>query len=192
MTIKPGPDLGMLMGGVVVEDDVDGLVRRDLGVDHVQEADELLMPVALHVAPDDRPVEHVQGGKQSGRSIAFIVVGHGAETPLLHGQSRLGSVERLDRAFFIDGQDDGVGGRISVEPNARFHRCRPPSPSSPQSSGSLRRADRSTSTTRTQHGKIVGAMDHRGKIPLVFPGYTNRTLAREGKMFKVHGKQVGS
>ena len=96
---------------------MNGLVRRELGVDHVQEADELLMPVALHVAPDDRPVEHVQGGKQSGRSIAFIVVGHGAETPLLHGQSRLGSVERLDRAFFIDGQDDGVGGRINVEPN---------------------------------------------------------------------------
>ena len=27
---------------------------------------------------------------------ALVVVGHGAEAPLLHGQTRLGAVERLD------------------------------------------------------------------------------------------------
>jgi hypothetical protein len=66
VAIEPGPDLWMLMGGVVVENDVNDLVHRDLGVDQVQEADELLVPVALHIAPDDRPVEHVQGGEQGG------------------------------------------------------------------------------------------------------------------------------
>ncbi len=56
VAIEPGPNLWMLMGCVVVEDDVDGLVDGDLSVDHVQEADELLVPVALHIASDHRPV----------------------------------------------------------------------------------------------------------------------------------------
>ena len=38
VAIEPSPDLWMLMDGVVVEDDVDGLVGRNLSVDHVQEA----------------------------------------------------------------------------------------------------------------------------------------------------------
>ena len=47
----------MLVGGVVVEDDVDHLAGRHVGLDRVQEAHELLVAVALHVAADDGPVE---------------------------------------------------------------------------------------------------------------------------------------
>ena len=72
VAIEPSPDFWMLMGGVVVEDDMDGLVFGDLGVDHVEEADELLVPVALHIAPDHGPVEDVQGGEQRRGFIAFI------------------------------------------------------------------------------------------------------------------------
>ena len=36
VAIKPGADLWMLMGGVVVEDDMNGFSRRSLGIDHVQ------------------------------------------------------------------------------------------------------------------------------------------------------------
>ena len=43
----------MLVGGVVVEDDVDELAGRDRRLDGFEEADELLMPVALHVACDE-------------------------------------------------------------------------------------------------------------------------------------------
>ena len=117
VAIEPAPDLWMLMGGVVVEDDVDGLVRRDLSVDHVQEPDELLVPVVVHIASDNCPVEDVQGGEECRGSVALVVVGHSAQTPLLHGQARLGAVERLDLAFLVYGQDDGVGGRIDVKPN---------------------------------------------------------------------------
>ena len=44
---QPGTDFGLLVRGVVVEDDVDGLVGRQLGLDGVQEANELLVPMAL-------------------------------------------------------------------------------------------------------------------------------------------------
>lgn len=64
MAVEPGAHLGMLVGGIIVEDDVDGLVGRHLGVDGVEKADELLMPVTLHVPADDGAVEHVKSGKQ--------------------------------------------------------------------------------------------------------------------------------
>ena len=64
MAVEPGAHLRVLVGGVVVEDDVDDLAGRHLGLDGVEEADELLVPVALHVAADDGAVEHVEGGEQ--------------------------------------------------------------------------------------------------------------------------------
>ena len=50
---EPGAHLGMLVGGVVVEDHMDALAGRDIGLNGVEEADELLVAVALHAAPDD-------------------------------------------------------------------------------------------------------------------------------------------
>ena len=54
------------MGGVVVQDRMDCLAGGDFALDGVEEADELLMPVALHVAADDGSVEHVHRRKQGG------------------------------------------------------------------------------------------------------------------------------
>ena len=79
----------MLVGGVVVEDDVDHLAGRHLGLDRVQEAHELLMVVALHVAADDGPVEDVERSKQGRGAMALVVVRHGAEPALLQRQTRL-------------------------------------------------------------------------------------------------------
>ena len=45
---EPLAHLRMLVGGVVVEDHVDELSGRNLRLDGVEEADELLMAVALH------------------------------------------------------------------------------------------------------------------------------------------------
>ena len=58
-------------------------------VDHFEEADEFLVPVALHVAPNHGPVEDIQGGEQRRGSTAFVVVGHGAQTSILRGKTRL-------------------------------------------------------------------------------------------------------
>ena len=51
---------------------------------------------ALHAAPDDLALEHVEGGEQGGRAMPLVVVGHGAKTALFHRQAGLGAVERLD------------------------------------------------------------------------------------------------
>jgi len=66
MTIEPFADLRVLMSRIIVEDDVDGLSGRNLSLDLVEEADELLMPMLLHAASDDLAFEHIEGGKQGG------------------------------------------------------------------------------------------------------------------------------
>src|SRR5262249_27921845 len=115
MACEPFEHLGMLVGGVVVEDDMDRLAGRDLGLDGVQEADELLMAMALYASADDAAVEHVEGGEERGGAVALVVVGHGSELPWLHWQAGLGAVERLDLALLVERQDDGMRWRIDIE-----------------------------------------------------------------------------
>ena len=63
MAAEPGPDLGVLVGGVVVEDGVHHLAGPDLGLDGVEEADELLMAVWRCINPGYAPpVATVPGG----------------------------------------------------------------------------------------------------------------------------------
>ena len=52
---EPGLNLGMLVGGVVVDDQVEFLAGRGLAVDLVEEADEFLMPMARHACPMTLP-----------------------------------------------------------------------------------------------------------------------------------------
>ena len=69
-------------------------IRTGTCASAVDEADELLVPVARHVAADDGAVEHIEGGKQRRCAMAFVVVGHRPSSALLHRQTGLGAVER--------------------------------------------------------------------------------------------------
>ncbi len=60
----------MLVGGVVVGDQMDIEVRHDLPVDPVEKADELLVPGLLHALADHRAVEHVERGEKGGGAVA--------------------------------------------------------------------------------------------------------------------------
>jgi len=88
----------MLVGRIVVDDGVDHFPHRDLLLDRVEEADELLMAMTLHVAAYDGAVEDVKGCEQRGGAVTFVVVRHRPGTARLHRQTRLGAVERLDLA----------------------------------------------------------------------------------------------
>jgi hypothetical protein len=57
---EPGDHLGMFVGGIVVEDGVDGLLRRNRFLDAVEEADERLMAMALHTSADHLTFECVE------------------------------------------------------------------------------------------------------------------------------------
>ena len=61
---EPSLDLGMLVGGVIVEDGMDPLADRHRAVDGVEKADEFLMGVALQATAVDDAVERVERGEQ--------------------------------------------------------------------------------------------------------------------------------
>ena len=74
MARQPSPHGGMLVGGVVADDGVDCLSSGNLALDGVEEADELLMPMALHVAADHSSVEHVHRREQGRRPVPLVVL----------------------------------------------------------------------------------------------------------------------
>ena len=86
-----------------------------LRLDGVEEADELLVPVAHHIAADNSAVEDVEGREQCRCAMTLIVVGHRSGAALLHRQAGLSAVERLDLALLTDREDDGMEGRIDIE-----------------------------------------------------------------------------
>src|SRR5437764_12075497 len=110
MLREPFAHFRVLVSGVVVNDRIDRLSLGKLRVDIIEEADELLMPVALHVATDDGAVENVEGGKQGGRAVALVIVGHSPGAAGLHRQSRLGADEGLDWCLLVHRVIDCYGG----------------------------------------------------------------------------------
>jgi len=77
MARQPGQHFRMLVGGVVVEDDVDRLVVGNLALEGVEKADEFDMAVALHAAADDGAVEHAECREQGGGAEPLVVMRHG-------------------------------------------------------------------------------------------------------------------
>ena len=81
------PGVNVLVGGVVVEDDMDDLAGRDVGFDRIEKANELLMAMALHAAADDPAFQDVERGKQGRGAMALVIVRHCRATALLHRQT---------------------------------------------------------------------------------------------------------
>jgi hypothetical protein len=107
----------MFVGGIVVEDDMDRLVGRNLALDGIEKANEFEVTVALHAAANDGAVEHAERREQRGGAVPLVVVRHRLAAPGLDRQSRLGAVECLDLAFLVDRQHHRMSRRIEVEPD---------------------------------------------------------------------------
>ena len=71
---KPFEDLGMFVGSVIVDDGVDDFAGRHIPFDGVEKANEFLMPMLLHAASDDRPIQNIQRGKERRRAITLVVM----------------------------------------------------------------------------------------------------------------------
>ena len=117
VSVEPLPHFRMLVGGVVVEDHVHDFSVRHLRLDGVEEADKLLVTMALHAAANDLAFKDIESGEQRRCAMSFVVVGHRAGAALLHRQAGLSAVERLDLRLFVDREDDGMGGRIDIKPD---------------------------------------------------------------------------
>lgn len=114
---EPVPDLGCLMGAVVVHDQVNVQAIRNVGFDGFEEFEELLLPVAAMTGTDNFACRHVQGGKQRGRTVTDVIVASAFGVARRHGQERLGAVQGLNLGLLVDAEDHGSLGRIHVEPH---------------------------------------------------------------------------
>ena len=110
VALEPGPDLGVLVGRVVVDDQMQIEQFRGVAVDGAQKAQKLLMAMAAHAFADHLAGGDVERGEQGRRPMALVVVGHRAGAALLQRQSRLGAVERLDLALLVDRKHSALSG----------------------------------------------------------------------------------
>ena len=116
ITFQPRPDLGRLVGGDVVEDDMELDVRVG-PLDVPQEGEEVGPRVAGPGFGGDPARRHLERGEQARRPVARVVVGVALDLAGLQRQHRRRPVERLDLGLLVEAQDDRPLGRGEVEPD---------------------------------------------------------------------------
>jgi len=99
---EPATNQFGLVARRVVHDDVHVEISGHVALDFVEELAELLSAVARHAFTDDRSRFHVERGEQRRRAMAFVIVGAPFDLTGSHGQQRLGAIQRLNLALFID------------------------------------------------------------------------------------------
>ena len=92
---EPVADRLRLVGRIVVHDDVELEIGRNVGLDVIQELPELSAAVAPVALSDDRPGGDVEGGEQRGRAIALVVMSASLDLAGPQRQQGLGAIEGL-------------------------------------------------------------------------------------------------
>src|SRR6201993_600865 len=92
---KPVPDRRSLVGAVVVHDDMDVEIRREVGFHVIEELAELHRARPAMGLADNVGGLDLQSSKQRGGAVPPVVMGAALDLPRTHGQHRLGAVERL-------------------------------------------------------------------------------------------------
>src|SRR6202012_3375127 len=93
---------GVLVGSVVVDDQMQIEILGRVAIDGAQEAQPFLVAVTLHALTDHPASRDLEGGEQRGGAVTLVVVSHSSGTPVLERQTRLRAVECLDLAVLID------------------------------------------------------------------------------------------
>ncbi len=107
----------MLVRAVVVHHQVQGNVPGKLRINAPQEFQELLVTMPAEALAHDLALQNFQSGKQGGRAVALVVMGHRAQPAFLHRQAGLGAVQRLDLGLLVHTEHQRLIGRVQVQPN---------------------------------------------------------------------------
>ena len=118
---QPGAYLGMFVGSVVVDDEMNVEVGGDAGIQIAQEGKELLMAMARLAFGEDGASGDVEGREQGGGAVANVIVGDALDVPQAHGQHRLSAVQGLNLALFIDTKHQSVIGRVQIQADNVAH-----------------------------------------------------------------------
>src|SRR5271166_6288252 len=109
--------LRVLVGSIVIGDEVQIEVLRCLAVDLLEKAQPLDVGIVRLSSRDQFAFENAERGKQCYCAVARIIVRHGARMPGCERQPELGTLERLALALLIAAQHQRLGRRIEIEPD---------------------------------------------------------------------------
>lgn len=113
MLFQPGLHGLGLVGGVIVHDQVKIEMLGCVALNDPKEAQKLLRSMPRQALADHLAGLDVQGGEQGRRAIALVVVvRHGSGASLLHRQTWLRAIERLDLALLVDAQHQRLVGGL--------------------------------------------------------------------------------
>lgn len=118
---KPRFDLGRLVGGVVVHDDMGSEPLRNLSVDLFEELQELDRPMALVAFANDKPGSDIERSKKRGRAVPNVAVRATFGYARHHRQDRLLAIECLYLTLFINAEDNGSVRWGQVKPDNIAH-----------------------------------------------------------------------
>src|ERR1700733_4773163 len=100
----------MFVGRIIVDDGVDHFSHRDLLLDRIEEADELLVAMVLHVAADDGAIEDVESCEQRGGAVTFVVVVIVPARPGFIGNPGWVRSSAWNLALLVDRENNRMGG----------------------------------------------------------------------------------
>ena len=99
---EPRAHLGLLVRGVVVDDQMDVQLGWHAVIDMTEKGQEFLMPMARLALRDHFSRGDVERGKQSGRAMALIVMRDTLDIAQAHGQHGLRTVQCLNLRLLVD------------------------------------------------------------------------------------------
>lgn len=112
---QPALDLGMLVSGVVVHDQMEVEFGRDVLIEVAKELEKLLMAVAGLALADHLAGGDLERREEGGGAVADVIMGDALDITQPHGEQRLGAIQGLNLAFFIHAQHQRVLGRVQIE-----------------------------------------------------------------------------
>ena len=118
---KPSANGSVLVCAIVVQDHMDVELGRDTLVDKLEELQKLLVTVPSIAFPDHFAACHIKGSEEAGNAMAVVVVSPTLALARPHRQQRLGTLERLDLALFVNAEHQSVVWRVQVQPTDITH-----------------------------------------------------------------------
>src|ERR1700746_3425428 len=115
MSCEPGHDLRMLVGAVIVRDQMQVEMLGRLAVDLLEKAQPLHVRVAYLRARNKLAGERDQRGKQRDGAMARVIVRHSTRPIGCERQSKLRALQRLTLALLVTAQHESIGRRSETK-----------------------------------------------------------------------------
>src|SRR5208283_1539998 len=93
MPFKPALHTGMFVRAIIIHHHVQLDPAGKLRIQALEKLQELLVAMASVTLTDDLALRHFQRGKERGRPVALVIVGHRSAPTLLEGQPRSGPMQ---------------------------------------------------------------------------------------------------